>query len=58
MALHLAPEATVTGPLALVRTGDLITLDVSARSLHLHVDEAELARRREAWVPPVPRDNH
>ncbi|GAA4924663.1 L-arabinonate dehydratase [Streptomyces coeruleoprunus] len=50
--LHVAPESSVGGPLALVRTGDLITLDVDARSLHLHVDEEELAARRAAWTPP------
>ena len=54
VVLHVAPEATVGGPLALVQTGDLITLDVPARSLHLHVDEAELAARRAAWVQPDP----
>jgi dihydroxy-acid dehydratase len=52
--LHIAPEAFVGGPLALVRTGDLITLDVAARSLHLHVDDAELTRRKTAWTPPAP----
>ncbi|MGW2257099.1 L-arabinonate dehydratase [Streptomyces sp. NPDC001780] len=51
--LHVAPESYVGGPLALVRTGDLITLDVEARSLHLHVEDEELARRRGEWsVPP------
>src|SRR3546814_792574 len=40
------------GNLALVRTGDLITLDVGARRLHLHVDDAELEKRRATWVPP------
>ena len=54
VVLHVAPEATVGGPLALVRNGDMITLDVYARSLHLHVDEAEMARRRAAWVAPAP----
>jgi L-arabonate dehydrase len=54
VVLHVAPEATVGGPLALVRNGDLITLDVPARSLHLHVDDAKLAARRTAWVPPAP----
>ena len=54
VVLHVAPEAAAGGPLALVRNGDLITLDVAARSLHLHVDEAELATRRAAWVPPAP----
>ncbi|MEU3463767.1 L-arabinonate dehydratase [Streptomyces sp. NPDC006733] len=53
--LHIAPESHVGGPLALVRTGDLITLDVPARSLHLAVDDAELERRRAAWQPPPPR---
>ncbi|MBQ0830336.1 L-arabinonate dehydratase [Streptomyces tagetis] len=50
--LHVAPESYVGGPLALVRTGDTITLDVGARGLHLHVDDAELERRRAAWTPP------
>ncbi|MEV5875086.1 L-arabinonate dehydratase [Streptomyces sp. NPDC052101] len=53
--LHVAPESYIGGPLALVRTGDLITLDVAARSLHLHVDDGELARRRVAWTPPPAR---
>src|SRR3546814_1888067 len=50
--LHVAPEAAAGGNLALVRTGDLITLDVGARRLHLHVDDAELEKRRATWVPP------
>ncbi|CAM5304610.1 dihydroxy-acid dehydratase [Streptomyces narbonensis] len=50
--LHVAPESHVGGPLALVRTGDTITLDVVARSLHLHVAEEEMDRRRAAWTPP------
>jgi dihydroxy-acid dehydratase len=53
--LHVAPESAVGGPLALVRDGDEITLDVKARRLHLHVGEAELARRKSAWKPPEPR---
>jgi dihydroxy-acid dehydratase len=53
--LHVAPESAVGGPLALVRTGDLITLDVAARRLHLHVDDDELRRRRAAWTPPPAR---
>jgi len=53
--LHVAPESFVGGPLALVREGDLIALDVDQRSLSLRVDEAELARRRLAWRPPPPR---
>ncbi|SOD58345.1 dihydroxy-acid dehydratase [Streptomyces zhaozhouensis] len=53
--LHIAPESHVGGPLALVRDGDLISLDVAARTLRLEVDDAELARRRAAWTPPEPR---
>ena len=49
VVLHVAPEAAVGGPLALVRDGDLISLDVAGRRLDLEVPEAELARRREAW---------
>jgi dihydroxy-acid dehydratase len=52
IALHVAPEAAVGGPLALVRTGDIIELDVEARRLQLEVDTAELERRRAAWKPP------
>jgi dihydroxy-acid dehydratase len=52
--LHAAPESFVGGPLALVKDGDMITLDVEARSLQLDVDDAELARRRAAWKRPAP----
>ena len=50
--LHVAPESFVGAPLALVRDGDLIEIDVEARRLHLHVDDAELARRRSEWREP------
>ena len=53
--LHCAPEAFIGGPLALVRTGDLITVDVPARRIHLEVSDTELAARRAAWVAPPPR---
>ena len=53
--LHCAPEAYIGGPLALVKTGDLITVDVPARRIHLEVSDEELARRRAAWQPPPPR---
>ncbi|MEN9416444.1 MAG: dihydroxy-acid dehydratase IlvD [Pseudomonadota bacterium] len=53
--LHCAPEAAVGGPLALVRTGDRITVDVPARRIHLEVSDEELAARRAAWTPPAPR---
>jgi dihydroxy-acid dehydratase len=49
--LHVAPEACVGGPLALVKDGDRIELNVPARRLTLHVDDAELARRRAGWSP-------
>jgi dihydroxy-acid dehydratase len=52
--LHVAPESYAGGPLALVRDGDMIVLDVAARQLHLDVDESELARRRAAWRKPEP----
>jgi L-arabonate dehydrase len=54
VVLHTAPEAAAGGPLALVHNGDLITLDVAGRRLHLHVADEELARRRAAWVAPTP----
>ncbi|WP_405947168.1 L-arabinonate dehydratase [Streptomyces prunicolor] len=53
--LHIAPESYVGGPLALVRTGDTITLDVEARTLQLNVDDEELGRRRAEWTPPPAR---
>ena len=53
--LHVAPESHVGGPLALVRTGDPIELDVEARRLQLLVSDEELAARRAAWQPPKPR---
>jgi dihydroxy-acid dehydratase len=52
--LHCAPEAHIGGPLALVRTGDLITVDVPARRIHLEVSDEELAARRAAWTPRPP----
>jgi L-arabonate dehydrase len=54
VVLHVAPESAVGGPLALVRDGDEIELDVAHRRLTLHVSDDELARRRAAWTPPSP----
>jgi dihydroxy-acid dehydratase len=51
--LHVAPESHVGGPLALVRTGDPVTLDVAARSLSLDISERELSDRRAQWQPPA-----
>ena len=53
VVLHVTPESAVGGTLALVESGDLITLDVPSRSLQLNVEEAELNRRRAAWQPPA-----
>ena len=56
VVLHVSPEAAIGGPLALVRSGDIIALDVPNRSIHLEVDDATLASRRTAWAaPPAPR---
>jgi dihydroxy-acid dehydratase len=53
--LHVAPESYVGGPLALVRNGDLISVDIDARSIHLEISEEEFARRKAAWTPPERR---
>jgi len=53
IVLHIAPEAAVGGPLALVQNGDRILLDVEAKKLDLLVSEVELNRRRKQWVPPA-----
>ena len=52
---HVAPEAAVGGPLAVVQDGDRITIDADQRALELHVAEPELAARRKAWTAPAPR---
>ncbi|KHK97416.1 dihydroxy-acid dehydratase [Microbacterium mangrovi] len=52
---HIAPEAVDSGPIAFVRDGDLIRVDIAARTLDLLVDEAELSSRREGWEPLPPR---
>lgn len=54
IVLHVAPESAVGGPLALVQNGDEIELDVENRRLHLHVDDAELSRRRADWERSAP----
>jgi dihydroxy-acid dehydratase len=53
IVLHIAPEAAVGGPLALVRNGDLIRLDVAERRIELIVDESELTARASEWTPPA-----
>jgi len=52
VVLHTAPEAASGGPLAVVKNGDMIELDVEARRLHLDISQAELQARLDAWVPP------
>jgi dihydroxy-acid dehydratase len=51
----VAPESFVGGPLNFVQTGDEIEIDVDKRSIHLHVSDAELARRKAAWKQPAPK---
>lgn len=53
VVLHVSPEAAIGGPLALVRNGDRISIDVAARRLELLVDDAELEHRRSSWRPPA-----
>jgi len=53
--LHVSPESYIGGPLALVRTGDMISLDVDRRTINMNVSDEELARRRAAWKKPEPR---
>ena len=54
VVLHVAPEAAAGGPLALVRTGDWISLDVPSRTLTLEIPDGELERRRADWTAPPP----
>ena len=53
--LHVAPEAWIGGPLALLRTGDIVDLDIPNRTLSMRVTDEELAERRAVWTPPEPR---
>ncbi len=55
MVGHVAPEAAVGGPIALLRDGDEITIDVPNRRLEVHLSQEEMAARRSAWTPPPPR---
>ena len=57
VVLHTAPEAAAGGPLALVKSGDIVEIDVEARKLHLHITEAELAARKAKWQTPPPHSN-
>lgn len=55
MAGHVAPEAAIGGPIALVREGDIISFDIPGRRLDLQVDPQEVARRQAEWREPAPR---
>jgi len=55
---HISPEAADGGPIALVQEGDRVRIDIPGKTLSLLVDQAELARRREAWQPPEPKIKH
>ena len=55
---HVSPEAAAGGPIALIREGDGITVDIDGGALMLHVDEEELERRRREFVPPAPKHDH
>ena len=50
--LHVSPEAHVGGPLAALRTGDLVTVNVRERAINAHLSEAEIAERLKSWSPP------
>ncbi len=54
VVLHVSPESGIGGPLAIVQTGDLITLDVATRRLHLHVSDEEISARLSTWKPAPP----
>lgn len=53
--LHVSPESYIGGPLALVRSGDMISVDVDARTINLEVSNTEMERRKAAWTVPEPR---
>ena len=55
MCAHVAPEAALGGPLAALRDGDIVVLDVNARRLDVELSDEELATRLRAWMPPPPR---
>ena len=53
--LHVTPESHVGGPLALVRDGDMIAIDIDARGINMLVSDEEIAKRRAAWIKPIPK---
>jgi L-arabonate dehydrase len=55
VVLHTAPEAAAGGPLAIVQNGDMVELNVPERKIHLHISDAEMAKRLAAWTAPKPQ---
>jgi len=55
---HLSPEAMDGGPIALIRDGDIIEIDIPTRKINVDLSEEEMARRREQWRPPEPKVTH
>ena len=53
--LHVSPESHVGGPLALLKTGDIVRIDIPNRTIDMLVDDEELAKRKAAWTPPAPK---
>ena len=53
--LHVSPESHVGGPLALIKTGDIVKIDIPNRTIDMLIDDAELEARRKAWTPPAPK---
>ena len=53
--LHVAPEAYIGGPLALIKTGDIIEIDIPSRKLNVNISEIEMEERRKRWIEPTPR---
>src|SRR5688572_933949 len=58
MAGHVGPEAQIGGPIALVRDGDMISMDAQKGTINIELSEGELAKRRAQWKPPAPRYTH
>ena len=55
MAGHIAPEAAVGGPIAILREGDVVVIDIENRQLNVELSDAEIQTRLDAWQPPAPR---
>ncbi len=58
MVGHVSPEAATGGPIALLRDGDIVEIDVDKRKLRGELSKSEMARRRTRWKPPAPKYRH